>query len=202
MTCGGKHHTILDKSTFNTSISLSTTPTSTDSPSLTASVTCIQLNIPPSLLCTALVSEEHGNSRNTARALLDTGATVSLVTSSTWSYLRLLVIRRWKPYPGKNPAVPTSQPTSTIHSSGLRPRRIPQCAHRQASSTHICEKISTIKNLPILQGKSPLADPELRSRVRVDILLGTIDVARAFRDEIYLGHGASSSCTGCVMPAM
>ena len=43
---------------------------------------------------------------------------------------------------------------------------------------------STVFSLPILKGKLPLADPNLGSPVRVDILLGAEDVIRAFRDEI------------------
>ena len=47
-----------------------------------------------------------------------------------------------------------------------------------------CSEASTVLSLPILKGKLPLADPDLVSPVRVNILLGAEDVTRAFSDEI------------------
>ena len=47
-----------------------------------------------------------------------------------------------------------------------------------------CAEASTVLSLPVLKGKLPLADPDLGSPVRVDILLGAEDATRTFRDEI------------------
>ena len=48
-----------------------------------------------------------------------------------------------------------------------------------------CDEAKNVRSLPILQDKIPLADPDLGTPVRIDILLGIADVNRAFRDEIH-----------------
>ena len=43
-----------------------------------------------------------------------------------------------------------------------------------------CEEAKTVRALPILQGKTTLADPDLGTPGRIDILLITEDVIRAY----------------------
>ena len=81
--CGGKRHSLLHRSSPVTSVSPSTwTPTTSaiDSVLPSANVSVVQLPMPTSLYSTALVSAVHGDLRMTARALLDQGATISLIT--------------------------------------------------------------------------------------------------------------------------
>ena len=86
--CGAKHHTLLHRTSNGNSGSLPTsmplidpTPPTDPTTPRSANVTRVQLPQPSSLLSTAYVSVIHKDIRMTSRALLDPGATISLITS-------------------------------------------------------------------------------------------------------------------------
>ena len=46
-----------------------------------------------------------------------------------------------------------------------------------------CSDAKKIKNMPLVQGKEPLADPTFGCSSRINLLLGVGDVARVYKDE-------------------
>ena len=127
----------------------------------------------------------------TSRALLDPGATISLITSRMVHALGL-------------PKIPHH--LEVVGLGGEETSRY--CVDLQLRSAHLesdpedhinahchvvdklfpiipCDEAKNVRSLPILQDKIPLADPDLGTPVRIDILLGTADVNRVFRDDIY-----------------
>ena len=151
----------------------------------------VQLPQPSSLLSTAYVSAIHKDLRMTSRALVDPVATISLITSRMVHALGL-------------PKIPHH--LEVVGLEGEETSRY--CVDLQLCSAHLesdpedhinvhchvvdklfpiipCDEAKNVRSLPILLDKIPLADPDLGTPVRIDILLGIADVNRAFRDEIH-----------------
>ena len=183
-TCGGRHHTLLHR--LNNPASAP--PANTTGQPNQESISRVQQSTPSSLLSTALVKASRGCYYKVAWALMDPEATVSLVTSRVVQDLRLPKIpheiiltglggeRRSRHY--------IEIRLSSIWNDADDDYLTVRC---QVVDTLLpvgeCSDAKKIKNMTLVQGKEPLADPTFGCSSRIDLLLGVGDVARAYRDE-------------------
>ena len=83
-TCRGKHHTMLHRLSSNTSAAtVASTAIAENPPPAAVAISVMQPEVSTSLMATALITTSHREQKTTARAFLDTGAGISLVTSRT-----------------------------------------------------------------------------------------------------------------------
>ncbi len=180
-TCGAKHHTLLHKE-----------PSSPTPPDANASVittdeeTAVQhvSTLPSALLSTALTLASNGDYRQKARALLDSGASISLMSERLASSLKL------KRYPQRlQIAGVTGGAVSKYHVFvDLASLHSTDADNKVRVKCHVVPLLQSIRpprnppellNLPCINGKQPVADPALGGEI--DLLLGIADCGRCAR---------------------
>ena len=188
--CGGRHHTLLHRHINSGQSRTLANPQPTSSvPAETASSSRVQSPNPTAVLCTALAEVSVRCFYQTARILLDTGSTISLISSRVANDLRASRIPHKLNIDGMGGGMVSSHfveiKLSPAHGNdGNKDYLITKCHvvdHIPPISN--CHDVSHWKNLPCLRDKTPLADPDFGGPGRIDILLGLADVGFCYRGE-------------------
>ena len=205
--CGGRHHSLLHR---NKRSSRSSSPTSatvaqsshsntqTSSASDSENTAVLHLNTPPAaLLSTAIASVKHDSCERRARVLLDSGASISLMTEKLASELKLpRYAHRLKISGITGQAVSKYFVNANLYSiySGQSEHITVKC--------HVIPKLQAIIppkrpedlfKLTCIKGKTPLADPALGGSI--DILLSIADVSRCTRGSTSLSKDRATVAT-------
>ena len=171
--CGRRHHTMLHRPSRAAAYSASQRSCAADSPRI----------IPQ----TALVTATAGHCIQKARAQLDTGASLSLITYRLANTLKAKPIPCHTEINGVGGQMTSTHQVEIELSSAFCEEgdRITVRAHvvDNFADDYPLQELEAIRSLPFLKGKL-LADPEFDRSGKVDLLLGIVPCNQCTRDEV------------------
>lgn len=191
--CQAKHHTSLHQDPPNSS--------SESNNSTTPETRVLHVSAPvASLLSTALTMAVNGNLRQKARALLDGGASLSLITERLASGLRLQRHSHLLHITGVN-GTSVSRYFVCLKLLSVHPTEVPDSitvkCHVVSELTflHPPENPAELLELPCIRDQKPIADPALGGAI--DLLLGVADCVRCSRGHpiVYDGEATVAAPT-------
>ena len=183
--CSAHHHTLLHKPTSTSSATESSTQA--PPPVLFAQNPSTRRSSPSIIPRTALATVTAGRYQQKARVLLDTGATMSLITSRLANSLKARKIRSHTDITGLGGGITSSYQVEVNLGSAFRTggETLNVVAHvvECITSDYPKQDLATIRQMPFLQGLH-LADPEFGRSGRVDLLLGVTHCNHCTWDEV------------------